>query len=79
MHTKLLSDIDKFLAETGMAPGYFGWCAAKNWRLVERLRNGFTPKGKPVRIWPETEQEIRAYMIAERRKRGPASKQEKAA
>lgn len=71
MQTKLLSDIDKFLAETGMSAGYFGWCAVKNWRLVERLRDG-------GRIWPETEAEIRAYMISERRSR-PAPKQESAA
>lgn len=62
MQSKLISDIDEFLAETGMAPGYFGWCAAKNWRLVERLRAG-------GRIWPETESEVRAFMIAERRRR----------
>jgi hypothetical protein len=60
MQTKLLSDIDAFLQETGIAEGYFGWKSARNWRLMERLRAG-------RRIWPETEAEIRAFMISTRR------------
>lgn len=71
MNPKLLSDIDAFLAETGMSAGYFGWRAAKNWRLVERLRAG-------RRIWPETEAEIRAYMISERRNRPSIEKEREA-
>lgn len=69
MRTNLLSDIDAFLADTGMGEYRFGLLAAKNGRLVERLRAGTTPKGKPVRIWPETEMQIRAFMMAERQKR----------
>jgi hypothetical protein len=62
MSAPLLSDIDDFLRETGMSPGYFGWRAASNWRLVERLRDG-------RRIWPETEAQIRDFMISERSRR----------
>jgi len=62
MKSKLLSDIEDFLRETGMAEGYFGWKAAKNWRLMERLNAG-------RRVWPETESEVRAFMISERRRR----------
>jgi hypothetical protein len=69
MSTKLLSEIDEFLRETGMTEYRFGFLAAKNGRLVERLRQGSTPvKGKPVRVWPETVQQVRDFMKAERRK-----------
>lgn len=44
--------------------------AVGNGRLMTRLRAGRTPKkGKPVRLWPETEMQVRAFMMAERRKR----------
>lgn len=69
MRNTLLSDIEAFLNETGMGEYRFGLLAAKNGRLIERLRAGTTPKGKPVRIWPETEMQIRAFMMAERHKR----------
>lgn len=62
MNPKLLTDIDDFLAETGMTAGYFGWKAARNWRLVERLKDG-------RRVWPETEAEVRGFMISERKRR----------
>lgn len=66
MEAHLITEIDKFLAETGMGEYRFGLLAAKNGRLVERLRQGTTPKGKPVLVRPETEQQVRAF-IAERR------------
>lgn len=67
MQTKLLSDIDAFLSETGMGEYRFGLLAVRNGRLMERLRSG-------GRIWPETEAEIRAYMISTRRaKEGQAA------
>lgn len=69
MRNTLLPDIEHFLSETGMGEYRFGLLAAKNGRLVERLRAGTTPKGKPVRIWPETEMQIRAFMMSERNKR----------
>lgn len=65
MKTQLLSDIEEFLRETGMGEYRFGLLSARNGRLIERLR---TPRanGKPARIWPETEVEVRAFMRAQR-------------
>jgi hypothetical protein len=62
-NTKLLADIEKFLRETGMGEYRFGILAASNGRLLERLR---TPRanGKPARVWPETEMQIRSFMAA---------------
>lgn len=70
MSTNLLPDIEKFLRETGMGEYRFGLLAAKNGRLLERLR---APRsnGRPARVWPETEVEIRAFMRAERTRRIP--------
>lgn len=69
MADTLLTEIEKFLSETGMKEYRFGFLAARNGRLVERLRAGTTPeKGRPVRIWPETAKQIRDFMRAERRK-----------
>ncbi len=67
MADTLLSEIDDFLNETGMKEYRFGFLAVRNGRLVERLRAGETPKGRPVRIWPETAKQIRDFMRAERR------------
>jgi hypothetical protein len=58
-HQSLLSEIDAFLAETGMGESYFGKCAAQNSEVVKRLRRG-------GRIWPDTESGIRRF-IADRR------------
>lgn len=69
MSTPLLTEIDRFLSETGMSEYTFGFKAVKNGRLVERLRQGQTEKGRPIRVWPETEQEIRAFMRFERQRR----------
>lgn len=68
MHN-LLTDIEAFLTETGMGHFRFGLLAAKNGRLVERLRAGQTEKGKPVLIRPETEHRVRDFMAVERAKR----------
>jgi hypothetical protein len=68
MAASLLTDIDAFLNETGMGEYRFGLKAARNGRLVERLRAGVTPGGKPVWLRPETESAIRDFMRAERRK-----------
>lgn len=69
MTDTLLPEIEEFLRETGMSAYRFGFLAAKNGRLVERLREGTTPNGKPVRIWPETAKQVRDFIRAERRKR----------
>lgn len=65
MNKRLLSEIDAYLAEAGISEHRFGILAAHNGRLVERLRNG-------GRVWPETEERVRAF-IAERRKRDRAA------
>lgn len=65
----LLSEIEHFLAETKISPHRFGIQAARNGRLVERLRAGRTG-GKTARVWPETEARIREFMARARRKRG---------
>lgn len=62
MTSTLLSDVEKFLAETGMHPQQFGKKAAGNARLVERLSSE-TRYGKG-RVWPETEMKIRVYMAS---------------
>lgn len=43
----------------------FGLLAAKNGRLVERMR-GTGRNGRPGRVWPETEDKIREFIAAER-------------
>ena len=48
MSKKLLEEIEAFLSETGTGTFRFGIKAAKNGRLIERLRAG-------GRVWPETE------------------------
>ena len=59
MKHDLLSEIEEFMRAEKIGEHRFGILAAKNGRLVERLRSG-------GRIWPETEEQIRAFM-AERR------------
>lgn len=73
MANTLLTEIDAFLAETKMGEYRFGLKAARNGRLMERLRAGATPKGKPVLVRPETEQQIREFMAAERSARRVAA------
>lgn len=60
MSVHLIEEIDRFLAEFPLSEYRFGYLAVKNGRLVERLRE----KG---RVWPETEQSVREFLI-ERRK-----------
>jgi hypothetical protein len=55
MSVHLIQEIDAFLAEFELGEHRFGYLAAKNGRLVERLRSG-------GRVWPETEQQIREFM-----------------
>lgn len=70
MTTTLLADIEAFLRETGMGEYRFGIRAARNGRLLQRLRAG-RAGGKSARVWPETEDEIRNFISQERRKRAP--------
>lgn len=66
MTQKLLQDIDVFLAETGMGDFQFGLKSCRQGTLMERLRAGKTPKGKPVYVRPETEEAVRAFMAKRR-------------
>jgi hypothetical protein len=61
MSKDLLTLIEEHLAETGRSPHRFGFLAAKNFRLVERLR-----QGKPVLT--TTDASVRSYIAAERKK-----------
>ena len=58
MHTQLLEDVERCRAEMGLSEHRFGILAAKNGRLIERLRSG-------GRIWPETEAKIRAFLLVQ--------------
>jgi len=62
MRTPILEEIDAFMAETGIGGFRFGMLAIKNGRLVERLRSG-------GRIWPDTEERVREFIIAEKERR----------
>lgn len=53
--SSLLSEIEAFLAETGMGESYFGKRAVGNSELVSRLR-------KNGRVWPETAERARDFM-----------------
>lgn len=71
IHSNLLSEIEAFLAETGMGPSYFGKQACGNSEIVARLKEG-------RRVWPETETRVRAFILSERRSnrsRAPAPKE----
>ncbi len=37
---ELIAEVDRFLAETGMAPTTLGQKAVRNWKLVNHLRAG---------------------------------------
>jgi hypothetical protein len=58
MTTKLLSEIDEYLAASGLSGYTFGLRAAHNGRLVQRLRSG-------GRVWPETEALVRDFIRSE--------------
>lgn len=59
MSENLLKEIDTFLAERKIGDHRFGVLAINNGRLLERLRSG-------RRIWPETAEKIRQFMVRER-------------
>lgn len=73
MNKPLLTEIDDFLRETGMGEYRFGFLAVRNGRLIERLRAEATPKGRPARIWPDTEERIRSFIATERKRRQVAA------
>lgn len=68
MNNRLLTDIEAFLRDTGMGEYRFGLLAARNGRLIQRMR---VPgrNGRAGRVWPETEERIRKFMSDERIRR----------
>jgi hypothetical protein len=58
-HHPILADIDAFLTAHGMKESTFGRKAVRDWKLVRELRNG-------RRLWPETEQAVRNFMVTYR-------------
>jgi hypothetical protein len=53
--TLLLAEIERFLADTGMGPSYFGKLAVGNSEIVSRLRAN-------RRVYPETVAKARSFM-----------------
>lgn len=70
MNKTLLLEIEKFRARFPMSDYRFGWLAARNGKLVERLNEG-------GRVWPDTEVRVRAFIMSESQRR--AAKQAGAA
>ena len=64
MQNEILPQIDAFLKTHGMAESTFGREAAGDWKLLNEMRGVNRPK--PRRLWPETEDKIRAFMLAYR-------------
>jgi hypothetical protein len=56
---QLLNDIELFLSTHGMKPTAFGEKALGDKHLVRQLRAG-------RRVWPETENSIRQFMVSYR-------------
>lgn len=69
----LLSEIEAFLAATGMGETYFGKLSANDSGLVARLRAGTTPTGKAVFVRPEVQVSVRKFMRAELKRRTVAA------
>jgi hypothetical protein len=61
-HETLLTEVERFLAVTGMGASYFGQKAVSNSKLVSRLR-----EGRPVET--STEAKIREFIVREMRRR----------
>lgn len=53
----LLSDITRFLEQSGLAETAFGLRAINDGKFVAGLRRG-------RRVWPETEARVRAFMAS---------------
>lgn len=57
--TQLLSEIDTFLRSHAMADSRFGELALNDKPFVTQLRNG-------RRVWPETADRVRRFMVSYR-------------
>lgn len=56
----LIEEIDAFVARHDMSPVTFGRLAMKDPHFVRDLRGD--GREKPRRLWPETEDRVRAFM-----------------
>lgn len=59
-HHPILTDIEAFVAEHHMAESTFGREALGDWKLIDELRG--KNRGRPRRLWPETEAKVRQFM-----------------
>lgn len=59
MRSEILPAIEAFMRAEKIGEHRFGILAANNGRLVERLRAG-------RRIWPETEDQVRSFIVSRR-------------
>lgn len=62
MDKDLLTELETLMSETGLSAHRVGMICANNGRIIERLRDG-------GRVWPETADNIRAAIAAERSRR----------
>lgn len=62
MEKSLLTDIEQFIASTGMAESTFGREALGDWKLIDELRG--KGRSRPRRLWPETEAKVRDFMAS---------------
>lgn len=63
---ELLSNIDAFLAESGMADSSFGRAAVNDWKFVRDLRSG------KRRVWPETAKKVLKFIEQQRAEKAAA-------
>lgn len=56
----ILSEIEAFTRQYGMADSTFGRKAAGDWKLINELRGH--GKRRPRRLWSDTEDRIRRFM-----------------
>lgn len=59
-NTPLIQEIERFVAQHGMAESTFGREALGDWRLLPEMRG--SAKRRPRRLWPETEAKVREFM-----------------
>lgn len=60
----LLADIEAFIETHDISEAKFGVLALNDWKFVRDLRG--EKRGKPRRIWPETERDVRRFMATYR-------------
>lgn len=58
---QLLAEIEAFCGVHGMSEAKFGRLALKDWKFVQQIRGD--GRKKPRRVWPETMDEVRKFMV----------------